>query len=179
MDELEAVSKIRVFLKDEGFIVPKKPVQEFYSSIIKLSGFGVGGILNMSGRKAGNIAGQIIKELIGNHEPSIEEIELYLRVFLSEAGICEITRWENQEKQVKIYAKNSVFAEEQESSKPVCIPLQGALAGCFEELTGKEWDCKETQCQAQKKEECIFELWFYHRSSFSYEQTQDRSCGGG
>jgi hypothetical protein len=48
-----------VFLKDEGFIVPKKPVQEFYSNIIRLLGFGVGGILNMSGRKAGRIAGQI------------------------------------------------------------------------------------------------------------------------
>ncbi|WPM31327.1 hypothetical protein IAE16_05755 [Hydrogenobacter sp. T-2] len=30
MDELEVVSKIRIFLRQEGFIVPKKPVQEFY-----------------------------------------------------------------------------------------------------------------------------------------------------
>ncbi|WP_304092732.1 hypothetical protein [Hydrogenobacter thermophilus] len=67
MDELEAVSKIRVFLKDEGFIVPKKPVQEFYSSIIRLSGFGVGGILNMSGRKAGRIPANTVPGPTGKY----------------------------------------------------------------------------------------------------------------
>ncbi len=158
MDELGAVSKIRIFLKQEGFIVPKKPVQEFYSSIVKLSGFGIGGILNMSGRKAGRIAGQILKELIGNQTPSIEDIELYLRTFLGEAGVGVVDHWENQEDRIKIYIKGSVFAEGQESKKPVCIPLQGALAGVLEELTSLKWECREIECIVQGKEFCLFEL---------------------
>jgi len=158
MDELEAVSKIRIFLRQEGFIVPRKPVQEFYSSIVKLSGFGIGGILNMSGKKAGKIAGQILKELIGNHAPSTEEIELYLRTFLEEAGIGVVDHWENEENRVKIYIKGSVFAEGQEGKKPVCIPLQGALSGVFEELTNLKWECKEVECVAQGKDFCLFEL---------------------
>jgi len=158
MDELEAVSKIRIFLRQEGFIVPKKPVQEFYSSIVKLSGFGIGGILNMSGRKAGRMAGQILKELIGNQTPSIEDIELYLKTFLKEAGIGIVDGWENREDRIKIYIKGSVFVGGQESKKPVCIPLQGALAGVFEELTGLKWECREIECMAQGKEFCVFEL---------------------
>jgi len=38
------------------------------------------------------------------------------------------------------------------------MPLSGALAGVFEEITGKEWECKELECQAQVKEYCIFEI---------------------
>ncbi|MFN3472336.1 MAG: 4-vinyl reductase, partial [Aquificaceae bacterium] len=110
MNEVEVVSKIRIFLKQEGFIVPKRPVQEFYSSIVKLSGFGIGGILNMSGRKAGKIAGQILKEVMENLNPSMEEIEMYLRTFLSDAGIGVIDHWENHEDKIKIYIKGSVFA---------------------------------------------------------------------
>lgn len=158
MNEVEVVSKIRIFLKQEGFIVPKRPVQEFYSSIVKLSGFGIGGILNMSGRKAGKIAGEILKEVMENLNPSMEEIEMYLRTFLSDAGIGVIDYWENHEDKIKIYIKGSVFAEGQESKKPVCIPLQGALAGVFEELTGIKWECREIECMAQGKEFCLFEL---------------------
>ena len=129
--------------------MPRKPVQEFYSSIVKLSGFGIGGILNMSGKKAGKI---------GNHAPSTEEIELYLRTFLEEAGIGVVDHWKNEENRVKIYIKGSVFAEGQEGKKPVCIPLQGALSGIFEELTDLKWECKEVECVAQGKEFCLFEL---------------------
>ncbi|MFN3598545.1 MAG: 4-vinyl reductase [Aquificaceae bacterium] len=127
MSEVEVISKIRLFLRQEGFIVPKKPVQEFYSSIVKLSGLGIGGILNMSGRKGGKIAGQILKEVMENPNPSMEEIEIYLRTFLKEAGIGIIDHWENQENKIRLYVKDSVFAEGQESKKPVCIPLQGAF----------------------------------------------------
>ncbi|ADC89039.1 4-vinyl reductase 4VR [Thermocrinis albus DSM 14484] len=158
MKELEAVSKIRVFLKEEGFIVPKKPLQEFYSNIVRLSGLGIGGILHMSGKKAGKIAGNLLKDIMGPGESSVEEIELYLKVFLEEAGICRVKSWEHVDGLIRLRIEGSVFAEGQESKKPVCIPLQGALAGVLEELTGKRWECKELECEAQGKDSCLFEL---------------------
>jgi len=42
------------------------------------------------------------------------------------------------------------------------MPLSGALAGVFEEITGKEWECKELKCKAQGKELCIFEIKLKH-----------------
>jgi hypothetical protein len=41
----EVLSKVRVFLREEGVIIPKGPIKEFYSQLMKLSGFGIGGLL--------------------------------------------------------------------------------------------------------------------------------------
>jgi predicted hydrocarbon binding protein len=38
------------------------------------------------------------------------------------------------------------------------MPLAGVLSGVFEEVLGNEWEYKEVECQAQKKESCIFKL---------------------
>ena len=60
--------------------------------------------------------------------------------------------------QVLFKVKDSIFAQDIENKKPVCMPLNGALAGLFEEITGKEWECKELECKAQGKELCVFEV---------------------
>jgi hypothetical protein len=51
------VNKVRVSLREEGVIILKGPIKEFYSQFIKLSGFGIGGLLVFSGKKAGKMAG--------------------------------------------------------------------------------------------------------------------------
>ena len=53
MIDPEVLSKVRVFLREEGVIIPKGPIKEFYSQLMKLSGFGIGGLLTFSGKKAG------------------------------------------------------------------------------------------------------------------------------
>ena len=41
----EVFSKVRTFLREEGVIIPKGSIKEFYSQLMKLSGFGIGGLL--------------------------------------------------------------------------------------------------------------------------------------
>jgi hypothetical protein len=60
--------------------------------------------------------------------------------------------------------RDSIFVQDIENKKPVCVPLSGALAGVFEEIAGKEWECKELKCKAQGKELCIFEVKLKHQS---------------
>ena len=45
MIDPEVLSKVRIFLGEEGVIIPKGPIKEFYSQLLKLSGFGIGGLL--------------------------------------------------------------------------------------------------------------------------------------
>ncbi len=159
MENQEIIEKIDKFLKEEGVVIPKGPIKEFYSQLLKLSGIGLGGLLNLSGKKAGQIAGHYIRDLIDNQNiPDKEEILNYIRIFLTDAGICQVVAGKVEGKKIILTVKNSLFAEGMENRKPVCMPLAGALSGAFEELTNKKWDCKEIECQAQGKDYCIFEL---------------------
>ncbi len=158
MIDPEVLSKVRIFLREEGVIIPKGPVKEFYSQLMKLSGFGIGGLLVFSGKKAGKIAGAYIKSIIGEENPSINVIAPYISTFLGEAGIGKVEEYEVSDSQVIFKIRNSLFAQDVESKKPACMPLTGALAGVFEEIAGKEWECKELECKAQGKELCIFEV---------------------
>ncbi|SNZ16588.1 V4R domain-containing protein [Hydrogenobacter hydrogenophilus] len=162
MRDPEVISKVRVFLREEGVIIPKGPIKEFYSQLMKLSGFGIGGLLVFSGKKAGKMAGTYIRSIVGEEHPSMSMVVPYISAFLGETGICKVEEYELLDSQVLFKVKDSIFAQDIENKKPVCMPLSGALAGVFEEITGKEWDCKELECKAQGKELCIFEVKLKH-----------------
>jgi len=156
-ENAEIISKTRIFLKNNGVILPKKPIQEFYSQIFKLSGFGIGGVLSFAGKKAGSMAADMIKEMVGNKEISFEEVMGYIITFLSESGVCSPQKWNISDSTIRIAVKNSIFATSLENSKkPVCIPLSSALAGILSELFGEKWEAQEEECQAQGKEYCVF-----------------------
>ena len=158
MKDPEVLSKVRVFLKEEGVIIPKGPIKEFYSQLMKLSGFGIGGLLTFSGKKAGKMAGTYIRSIVGEENPSMSMVVPYVSAFLEETGICKVEEYELLDSQVLFKVRDSIFAQDIENKKPVCMPLSGALAGLFEEITGKEWECKELECKAQGKELCVFEV---------------------
>jgi predicted hydrocarbon binding protein len=158
MKDPEVLSKVRVFLKEEGVIIPKGPIKEFYSQLMKLSGFGIGGLLTFSGKKAGKMAGTYIRSIVGEENPSMSMVVPYVSAFLGETGICKVEEYEILDSQVLFKVRDSIFAQDIENKKPVCMPLSGALAGLFEEITGKEWECKELECKAQGKELCVFEV---------------------
>ncbi len=154
----EIVARVRIYLRENGLIVPREAVKDFYSQIIKLSGFGLGGILTLAGKKAGNTAANILRELMEEGESSEDYVVEYISVFLKEAGIGNMEKWEGNKGNFKIFIKGSFFATGIKSRKPACLPLQGALVGIFEGITGNRWDCKEVECTAQGKEFCVFEL---------------------
>jgi predicted hydrocarbon binding protein len=158
MKDPEVLSKVRVFLREEGVIIPKGPIKEFYSQLMKLSGFGIGGLLTFSGKKAGKMAGTYIRSIVGEENPSMSMVVPYVSAFLGETGICKVEEYEILDSQVLFKVRDSIFAQDIENKKPVCMPLSGALAGLFEEITGKEWECKELECKAQGKELCVFEV---------------------
>jgi len=158
MKDPEVLSKVRVFLREEGVIIPKGPIKEFYSQLMKLSGFGIGGLLTFSGKKAGKMAGTYIRSIVGEENPSMSMVVPYVSAFLEETGICKVEEYELLDFQVLFKVRDSIFAQDIENKKPVCMPLSGALAGLFEEITGKEWECKELECKAQGKELCVFEV---------------------
>jgi predicted hydrocarbon binding protein len=158
MKDPEVLSKVRVFLREEGVIIPKGPIKEFYSQLMKLSGFGIGGLLTFSGKKAGKMAGTYIRSIVGEENPSMSMVVPYVSAFLGETGICKVEEYELLDSQVLFKVRDSIFAQDIENKKPVCMPLSGALAGLFEEITGKEWECKELECKAQGKELCVFEV---------------------
>ncbi len=154
----EIVARIRIYLRENGLIVPKEAVKDFYSQIIKLSGFGLGGILTLAGKKAGNTASHILKDMMEGSNVTEEGIIEYISVFLREAGIGNMNNWSKNGDILRIEVLDSFFATGISSKKPACLPLQGALVGLFEGITGNKWDCKEIECTAQGKEKCIFEL---------------------
>ncbi|ADC90198.1 4-vinyl reductase 4VR [Thermocrinis albus DSM 14484] len=150
--------RIRGALRKHGFFVLKEPVQEFYKSMFRFTGIGLGGILHMAGKSAGLKAGRLILELT---EGKVDRSNLrdVLEVFLVETGTIEsIVEWEMGEDSILLSVKGSVFAEGMESKKPVCIPLQGGFAGVLEVLLGGRWEGKEIECKACGGEVCKFEL---------------------
>jgi predicted hydrocarbon binding protein len=118
------------------------------------------GLLTLSGKKAGKlaVAGSYIKKIAQNDNLSPKELLDYVCNFLEGSGMAKIESYDVQNDKIVIKAKKSIFAQGIENKKPVCMPLAGALSVVFEKVLGNEWECKEVECQAQKKESCIFKL---------------------
>ncbi len=158
MDYREIVSKVEELYRNRSVMILKDPLQEFYSQLFKLSGFGVGALLNFAGKRSGHVVGEHIKNLLRSATFSLEELTPYLKAFIEIPGFCKEVEFEVKgEDYILARVKGSFFAEKMQSNKPVCLPLAGAFAGVLEEITGRSWECKELECQDQGKELCLFE----------------------
>lgn len=159
MDELDLLYKTRLALREKGFVVLKEPVQEFYRNLFKFTGIGLGGLLNLAGKSAGQIAGKLLKDLVLGEDLSMNDFKKLLEVFLLETGtVSEIKRWEVSDNGVIIGIKGSVFSVSQDSKRPMCIPLQGGFAGVMEAFFGGKWSCKEIECESMGADTCTFEI---------------------
>ncbi len=108
MKDQEVLSKVRIFLREEGVIVPKGHIKEFYSQLMKLSGFGIGGLLVFSGKKAGKMTGTYIKNMLGEKEP-IEKVAGYVGAFLEESGICKVESYQLSDTQITFIVRDSRY----------------------------------------------------------------------
>lgn len=128
IDELDLLYKTRIVLRERGFVVLKKPVQEFYRNLFKFTGIGLGGLLNMAGKSVGQIAGKLLKELASGEDLPLYDFKKLLEVFLLETGtVSEIKRWEVIDKGVIIGVKGSVFVVSQDSKNPCVYHFKVAL----------------------------------------------------
>ncbi len=153
----EIRSKVGGYVEQEGFILPKNVFRDFFSQLIKLAGFGLGGMFVLSGKKAGKKAASHIKDTLGEHL-STDDVKECIIAYFEESKQCIVEAFNITQESATFIAKHSVFAEGIESKKPTCLPLGGTIAGMLEEFLGGNWEPKETQCIAQGHDKCIFEI---------------------
>ncbi|WP_291492487.1 4-vinyl reductase [Desulfurella sp.] len=124
--------------------------------MIKLSGFGLGGIFVLSGKKAGSKAAAYLKSYIGENLTK-EEIKVCVIAAL-QAYNQKVIEFNLEENFALIKIDNSIFADGITSKKPVCLPLGGSLAGMLEIFMGGNFEPKEIECKACGAKYCVFEL---------------------
>ncbi len=156
MQEGEIYTKAKAYFESESFPLPRTVFREFYSQLIKLSGFGLGGIFVLSGKKAGYRAASYLKSLIGESLTQ-EDIKVCVTAALQSYNqkVVDLALEENY---MLIKVDNSIFADGITSKKPVCLPLAGSLAGMMETFTNSIWEAKEISCKACGDLQCVFEL---------------------
>ena len=150
-------SKTKQYIENEGFVLPKDVFRDFFGNLIKLAGFGLGGMFILPGKKAGKRAAENFKQIFGENL-DLDTIKEGIIAYLEESRQCKFEEFELTEDRAFIRVSHSVFAEGLKSKKPTCLPLGGTIAGMLEEFLGSTWQPKEKECIAQGKEFCVFEI---------------------
>ncbi|MCD6132839.1 MAG: 4-vinyl reductase [Deltaproteobacteria bacterium] len=159
MDMAIVKEEIKTFLEKEGIVAMRASAMGFYERLLGLSGFGLGGILYMSGKKSGRDGGMELKGLAQKLGISTEDtIREALPVMFTETRWGELNVDSMTENEIIFSLKDSVLARGLKRKKPSCTPIAGALAGIVEVLLDKKADGKEIECVSQGKEKCIFEI---------------------
>jgi predicted hydrocarbon binding protein len=156
MEEGVFYAKAKEYFESESFPLPKSVFREFYSQLIKLSGFGLGGIFVLSGKKAGSKTAVYLKSLIGESLTN-EDMKMCITAAL-QAYNQKVVEFNLESNFALIKIDNSIFAEGIKSKKPVCLALGGSLAGMMEAFTNAHWEPKEIECKACGGAYCVFEL---------------------
>ncbi len=157
MDKEIIREKTKQYINNEGFVLPKDVFRDFFSHLIKLAGFGLGGMFILPGKKAGRKAAENFKKIFGENL-DIETIKECIIAYFEESRQCVFIQFDLTDTKATIRLKHSVFAEGIKSRKPTCLPLGGTIAGMLEEFLGSTWQPKEKECIAQGKEACFFEI---------------------
>ncbi len=157
MQKEEIREKTRQYIENEGFVLPRDVFRDFFSHLIKLAGFGLGGMFILPGKKAGKQAALNFKKLLGDNL-DLETIKECIVAYFEESRQCIFEEFNLSENKAYARLKHTVFAEGIKSKKPTCLPLGGTIAGMLEEFLGSTWQPKEKECIAQGKEACVFEF---------------------
>ncbi len=157
MDKVAIRSKTKQYIENEGFVLPKDVFRDFFGNLIKLAGFGLGGMFILPGKKAGKRAAENFKQILGENL-DLDTIKECIMAYFEESRQCKFVQFDLSENGAYIKVRDSVFAEGLKSKKPTCLPLGGTIAGMLEEFLGSTWQPKEKECIAQGKDSCIFEI---------------------
>ena len=157
MDRAAIRKKTKQYIENEGFVLPKDVFRDFFSHLIKLAGFGLGGMFIIPGKKAGKKAAENFKAILGDNLDK-ETIKECIIAYFEESRQCYFEQFDLNDNKATIKLKHSVFAEGIKSRKPTCLPLGGTITGMLEEFLDSTWQPKEKECITQGKEACIFEI---------------------
>ncbi len=157
MDKETIRAKTKQYIEESGFVLPKDVFRDFFSNLIKLAGFGLGGMFILPGKKAGKKAAENFKQILGE-DLDLNIVKECIMAYFEESRQCKFEEFELTEDRAFIRVSHSVFAEGLKSRKPTCLPLGGTIAGMLEEFIGSSWQPKEKECIAQGKDFCVFEI---------------------
>ena len=149
----EAVEKVIV---DNSVLVDREGISNLYASVLKIAGFGLGGILYTAGKKAGARGAILLKDHLKIEGRDL--IEAMVCAFeTGKWGKMEIEECEGEECKVKV-TENALVKGLEEKKKPVCHPLAGYIAGFFEVASGGKVQVKEEACMGKGDPACIFHV---------------------
>ncbi len=154
---MEKISEVLSGIVEEDcLIIPRRALILFYEGVLKIAGFGLGGMLIMAGKKSGGKLAEQFKEKLGR-EITIEEATTVISKLFEFTGAGTDIDISIEDDQLKLSMKNSFLARDVNNKKPICLPIAGFVMGFFNGVTGKTAKVKESHCIAQGKEECLFE----------------------
>ena len=146
----KAVSKNSVLIDKDG-------LSNLYDSVLRIAGFGLGGILYTAGKKAAEKGSNLLRDNLG-----VEGEELIKAMALAfEAGNWGKMKVESTgEKTYKVTVTDNVlvWGLEKNKKKPVCYPLAGYIAGFFEQAFDTKAHVREVECIAKGDPACVFQV---------------------
>ncbi len=152
----ETLSEVKNMIKEDSVLIDKEGLSNLYDSVLKIAGFGLGGILYSGGKKAGEKGASAMKEKLGLEGEDL----IGAMVVAFEAGNWGNMSVEKKGEEYEVTVKENILIQSLEKTrkKPSCYPLAGYIAGFFELATGNKVQVKEVECQGAGGESCRFQV---------------------
>jgi hypothetical protein len=80
----------------------------------------------------------------------------YVSAFLEETGVCKVEEYKLLDSQVLFKVRDSIFVQDIENKKPVCMPLSGALAGVLRRLQARSGNARSLSAKLKVKNYVFF-----------------------
>jgi len=150
----EAVEEV---VRESSVLIDKEGLSNLYESVLKIAGFGLGGILYTAGKKAGNKGAVLLKDRLG--VKGLDLIEAMVLAFeVGNWGKMRVEDVNEELYRVTVTENVLVSSMEKRREKPVCHPLAGYIAGFFELALEDKVQVKEQQCMGKGDSACVFEV---------------------
>jgi len=149
--------KVEKLVRSNSVLIDRDGLSDLYESILKIAGFGLGGILYTAGKKAANNGAVTLKE---NLDVEGEEL-IKAMAYAFEVGNWGKMKVESEgEKDFRVLVTDNALVAglERDKKKPVCHPLAGYIAGFFEQAFDSKTHVREVECMAKGDPACIFEV---------------------
>ncbi len=150
----EAVAEV---VRESSVLIDKDGLSNLYESVLKIAGFGLGGILYTAGKKAGTKGAVLLKDRLGVDGRELVdamvvafEVGNWGKMAVEEAG-------ENLYR-VRVTENVLVSGLEKMRNKPVCHPLAGYIAGFFELALEDKVQVRELECMGKGDGACLFQV---------------------
>lgn len=158
---MESMSdKLRILaeaIERESVLVHRAALIDGYKDLYKLSKLGIDKIIKKATEYGGKKGARILKDRYSLYTDRLDEALEILTIIAESSRLLDIFEYDMEKMEIRV--EGSILVEAVgKSDRPVCEPMAGFFKGFLSELLEKSIDVKETQCQAQGKEKCVFQI---------------------